>query len=157
MSSFPLCLFFLFPLDYTLFFSDAQRETIPTFWQTTRRKKKKKNKAKGGMRKCRQRLCGGALLFRCSCTSCSRCVQLFASSADCSEPHSATITTSPRPTFACFFFFSFQFFSVSFLLFKSSLPALIICDEMAGLPEAGMHNTVHSLVEFTGNYKAQKR
>lgn len=82
LSSCASSLLFPFASVHSLFFADAQRVTIPALRQAVNRESERKRfrdcgggkRAPGIQKKCRQRLCGGALLFRCSCSSCSRCV-----------------------------------------------------------------------------------
>lgn len=64
-------------------------------------------KTPGVNRKCRQRLCGEACLFRCSCSSCSRCVRSASRHRTTALSHTGTIadsTTSYFPSWSFFFF-----------------------------------------------------
>lgn len=63
-------------------------------------------KTPGVNRKCRQRLCGEACLFRCSCSSCSRCVRSASRHRTTALSHTGTIadsTTSYFPSWSFFF------------------------------------------------------
>lgn len=67
------------------------------------REEKQKERARGRRRKCRQSLRGGALLFRCSCSSCSRCVCSTSRHQPTAQSHTlAQSLASPRPIFPSF-------------------------------------------------------
>lgn len=115
LSSCAFCLLFSFASVHSLFFADAQRVTTPALRQAetrererfrgSKREKRGKKRARGRMRKCRQRLCGGALLLRCSCSSCSRCVCSASRHQPTAQSHTLVQSpASPRPIFPTFLF-----------------------------------------------------
>lgn len=166
MSAFLLSPLFSLSSIYMLFLSDAQRETIPALRQAETREKKNyrspekkrtgEKRAEGGRRNCRQRLREGAFLFRCSCTSCSRCEHSVSR-----HPRTPWSNTLRKPLLRLVLFLPvllfFNSFSDSFELFKSSQPAFHTCDEMfrgRNHTCATQHTRMWIFIE---NYKAQRR
>lgn len=115
--------------------------------------------AGGSRRKCRRWLGEIARLFRCSCSSRSRCAcEPFASSADGSEPHCGTITGSNSSYFLSFRFLHF-FFSPSPPFSSCRLRSSHVIDSSRhrrhkharSRTHVQHSKTIHSLLEFTEN------
>lgn len=116
------------------------RVTIPLLRQARKIQRKPLKKrggksAQGRKRKCQQRLHEIARLFRCSCSSCSRCAcKRFTSLADSSEPHSGTGFTS---------FNSSYFLSFRSLHFFCPSCSRLTCDGLFRIAETRAHTYTH--------------